>query len=293
MSYRNDGEKMKYCDLHNHSVFSDGGDTPAELINIAKGKGLGAIALTDHNTISGLAEMQQASIGSGIDVILGSELTCEYKGKEIHMLCMFIDLNRTQGIEKYIKSIRKIKRERNIELAEKLRADGYEIDFFELERTYGSNINRAHFAKRLVELGKVESVDVAFKTILAEGGRYYNGSTRPCALRTASDIVSWGCTAVMAHPLLSLDKTMLEEFLPLAKEKGLSAIEVYYPKFNDSEREYLKELASKHSLALSGGSDYHGSIKQGIEMGMASVPYSCYNNLLELNKEARKKAMHS
>lgn len=279
---------MKYCDLHNHSIFSDGSNTPTELIEIAKDKGLSAIALTDHNTIAGLKDFYEASQNQPINVILGSELTCEYKGKEIHMLCMFIDLNRTQGIEKFIKSIRAIKRERNIELASKLSADGYEIDFFELEKRFGSNINRAHFAKVLVEKGKVESVDIAFNTILVEGGKYYQGSARPCALNTISDIVSWGCVPVMAHPLLSLDKKLLEEFLPLARQRGLVAIEVYYPKFDASEIKYLKDLASKNDLLLSGGSDYHGSIKQGIEMGMASVPYSCYEHLYNQKQKTIK-----
>lgn len=279
---------MKYCDLHNHSFFSDGSNSPSELIDIAKAKGLSAIALTDHNTISGLAQINEAACGSGVEVILGSELTCEYKGKEIHMLCMFIDLNRTQGIEKFIKSIRAIKRERNIELANNLSADGYEIDFYELEKRFGNNINRAHFAKVLVETGKVESVEVAFNTILVEGGKYYKGSARPCALSTISDIVSWGCVPVMAHPLLSLDKELLEEFLPLARQRGLVAIEVYYPKFDDAQIEYLKRQASKNDLLLSGGSDYHGSIKQGTKMGMASVPYSCYEQLYNQKQKTIK-----
>ena len=267
---------MKYCDLHNHSFFSDGSNSPSELIDIAKAKGLCAIALTDHNTISGLAQINEAACGSGVEVILGSELTCEYKGKEVHMHCMFIDLNHTQGIENFINSIRKIKRERNIDLAQKLRADGYDIDFFDLEKTYGSNINRAHFAKRLTQTGQVESVEVAFKTILVEGGKYYQGSARPSAIDTILDIVSWGCIPVMAHPLLSLDRESLEEFIPLAKNAGLVGFEVYYPKFSNDEMEYLLALAKKHDLIASGGSDYHGEIKQGIEMGMASVPYSSY-----------------
>lgn len=279
---------MKYCDLHNHSNFSDGSNTPSELIEIAKSKGLSALALTDHNTIEGLKNFYEASQNQDINIVLGSELTCEYKGKEIHMLCMFIDLNRTQGIEKFIKSIRAIKRERNIELARNLSVDGYEIDFYELEKRFGNNINRAHFAKVLVETGKVESVEVAFNTILVEGGKYYKGSTRPCALDTISDIVSWGCVPVMAHPLLSLDKELLEEFLPLARQRGLVAIEVYYPKFDDAQIEYLKRQASKSDLLLSGGSDYHGSIKQGVEMGMASVPYSCYEHLYNQKQKITK-----
>ena len=270
---------MQFCDLHIHSNYSDGADTPKEIVSYAKRIGLGAIALTDHNTIDGLADFEKEAREQGIEYALGSELTCEYEGKEIHMLCLFIDLHHTQGIENFTKSIRKIKRARNVELAQGLSADGYEIDFFELEKKYGSNVNRAHFAKELEEKGYVESLDVAFNTLLREGGKYYQGTERPDAIYTIRQIVSWGCVPVMAHPLLSLEGSMLEKFLPLAKEAGLAGFEVYYPKFSPQEMDYLNKLAREYDLISSGGSDYHGEMKKGIVLGMANVPYSAYSKL--------------
>ena len=260
-------------------MFSDGSNTPSELVSIAKSKGISAIALTDHNTISGLEQMEKCAKEQGLEVALGSELTCEYFGKEIHMHALFIDLNRTQGIEKFINYIRKIKKERNIELALALRLDGYDVDFYELEKKYGDNINRAHFAKKLVENGDVKTVAEAFETILYEGGKYYKGSARPCALETIESIVNWGFVPVMAHPLLSLTQKELEEFLPLAKQKGLEGIEVFYPKFSSEQMQILNEMCTRFDLIPSGGSDFHGDIKKESQMGDANVPYSCYERL--------------
>lgn len=275
---------MKYCDLHNHSIYSDGSKTPRELILLAKEKNLDAIALTDHNTIGGLADLEACAKELSLDVALGSELTCEYIGKEIHMQCLFIDLKCTQGMEKYIETIRKIKRKANDDLARALNRDGYEISLDELENRFGENVNRSHFARALTEKGYTQSSDEAFATLLKEGGGYYFGSIRPQALDTVKEIVSWGFVPVMAHPLLSLARDELESFLPLAKAAGLVGIEVYYSKFTDEEIEYLKGVCEKYGLEPSGGSDYHADMKPGAQMGDAHVPYSCYENLRKYAK---------
>ena len=280
---------MKYCDLHCHSVFSDGSNTPKELLTLAKEKELFAIALCDHNTISGLYEMEKCAKELNQNVILSSELTCEYNGKEIHMQCMFIDLNHTQGIENYINNIRRIKRERNIDMSRRLIADGYNVSLEELENRFGNNINRAHFALKLVEMGALNTVSEGFETLLKEGGKYYKPDKRPEALELISSIVSWGCVPVLAHPLLSLDRDELEEFLSKAKGVGLVGMEVYYPKFSKEQTEYLKTLAKRFDLILSGGSDYHGSVKANIALGSASVPYSCYEELLKASIKIKQK----
>jgi len=280
---------MKYCDLHNHSIFSDGSNTPRELILHARSLGIDAIALTDHNTIEGLLEFDKAAKELNFNAVLGSELTCEFKGKEVHMLCMFIDLNHTQGITKFIKAIRMSKRGRNIELAERLSADGYNIDLFALERRFGNNVNRAHFGVVLTEMGVTSSVSEAFATILAEGGKYYTGSPRPDAIKTITDILSWGCVPVMAHPLISLSKEELEEFLPLAAKAGLVGAEAYYSKFTDEETKYIESLCNTYGILKSGGSDYHGSIKPDVQMGMARVPYSCYESLVQISSKIKQK----
>ncbi len=276
---------MKYCDLHTHSIYSDGSYTPSEIVSLAKSKGLCAIALTDHNTIDGLAEFEREAKAQGIEYILGSELTCEYSGKEVHMHCMFIDLNNTQGIDDFTKTVRKNKKERNIELAKRLRADGYEIDFFELEQKHGKNVNRSHFANRLVEKGYVKSIEEAFDTLLKEGGKYYDGSVRPDAIDTVRQIVSWGCVPVLAHPALSLDYNEIREFVEQASKVGLVGIEVDHPSHIKYDFPILEGLIEKYKLVRSGGSDFHGDFKSTRELGAPRVSYLCYEQLKEAHNK--------
>lgn len=270
---------MKYCDLHNHTMYSDGSDTPQKLCALAKEKGIDALAITDHNTINGIFEFEKCAKEIGLDYILGSELTTQHNGKEVHIIAMFINENNAHGVVNFIENVQKIKRESNVRLAKMLTQDGYNFSLSELENRFGKNINRAHFAKVMIEMGIVSSIEEAFDGILKEGNGYYSVAKRPDTLKTISDIVSWGCIPVLAHPLLSFDEKALEEFLPQAKKAGLVSMEAYYSKFSKEQTEYLLALCAKHDLIPSGGSDYHGDIKKTVILGSANAPYSCYERL--------------
>ena len=270
---------MKYCDLHNHTIYSDGSDTPYELCMLAKQKEISALAITDHNTINGIFEFEKCAKEMGLDYILGSELTTLHSGSEVHIIAMFINENNAHCIADFIERVQKIKRESNINLAKKLTQDGYKISLEDLEKRFGKNINRAHFATVMIEMGMVKSIEEAFNGILKEGNGYYSVAKRPDTLKTISDIVSWGCIPVLAHPLLNFTENELEEFLPLAKKAGLVGMEAHYSKFSEEQTECLLKLAKKHSIIASGGSDYHGNIKKTVGLGSANAPYSCYENL--------------
>ena len=270
---------MKYCDLHNHTIYSDGSDTPKELCKLAKEKGIDALAITDHNTIGGIFEFEKCAKDIGLDYILGSELTTQHNGSEVHIIAMFINENNAKCVVNFIDGVRNIKRESNLKLAKMLTQDGYKISLEELEARFGENINRAHFAKVMIEMGIVDSTEEAFEGILKEGNGYYSVAKRPDTLKTIGDIVSWGCVPVLAHPLLNFSKSELEDFLPLAKKAGLVGMESYYSKFTREQTEYLLRLCQKHEIIASGGSDYHGDIKKTVGLGSANVPYSCYKNL--------------
>lgn len=270
---------MKYCDLHNHTIYSDGSDTPAELCALAKKKGLSAIAITDHNTVGGIFEFEKSAKELCLDYILGSELTTEHNGSEVHIIAMFINENNAHCVADFINNVRKIKRESNLQLAKNLTQAGYNISLEELEKRFGNNVNRAHFAKALIEMGKISSTEEGFNGILKEGNGYYTVSKRPDTLKTISDIISWGCIPVLAHPLLSFTENELEEFLPLAKKAGLVGMEAYYSKFSSVQTAYLLSLCEKYDIIASGGSDYHGDIKKNVMLGSANVPYACYENL--------------
>lgn len=275
---------MKYCDLHNHSIYSDGSFTPGELAGYAKEKGICALALTDHNTVDGLEDFERACKENNLEFVFGSELTTGYNGKEVHLLCMFITSKNAHRVKDFTDKQLENKKISNIDLAIKLKEGGYDVSLEELKQKYGENINRAHFAHALVEKGYMETTDIAFDTVLKSGNGFYTPPSRLDLLEGIALVRSWGCVPVIAHPLLSVAKEELEELLPRAKELGLVGMEVYYPKFTDEERNYLHVLCQKYNLVESGGSDFHGNMKSQGDLNDAKAPYSCYENLLKAYK---------
>ena len=270
---------MKYCDLHNHSKYSDGSDTPMELCTLAKKKGIDALALTDHNTVEGIFEFEKCAKEVGIEYVLATELTTQYNGIELHLLCMFINENNVHKVSDFCMDFRKRKDEINQKMAEALSKDICEISYDDMKKRFGTNINRSHFAKILIEKGIVESNEIAFDTILKEGSGYSFATDRPNVLEAIKKVNSWGCVPVLAHPLLNFTKEQLEEFMPHAKEVGLIGMEAYYSKYTSDQVKYLLELCEKYQILPSGGSDYHGEIKKSVGMGSANVPYSCFETL--------------
>jgi len=271
---------MKYCDLHNHSVCSDGSFTPGELVAYAVKKGVSALALTDHNTVDGVEELEKSAREAGIEFVLGCELTTDYNGKEIHLLALFITDKNKHAVRDFTKNQLENKMESNIVLSKNLQAAGYKISLEELLEKYGKNINRAHFARDLVDNGYFSSTDEAFDTVLRSGNGFYIPPKRLDFFDAVELVRVWGCVPVMAHPLLSVTEEELETLLPKAKEKGLLGMEVYYPKFNKEQQNYLHSLCQKYSLIASGGSDFHGNMKSQGDLNDAHAPYQCYEKLL-------------
>ena len=270
---------MKYCDLHNHSVYSDGTYTPRALIEYAKEKGISALALTDHNTTGGMEEFIEAAKELDIEYAFGSELTTDYAGKEVHLLCLFITPENVHRVRLFTNEQLENKRASNEKLSKTLLENGYDVSFEELKAQYGDNINRAHFARALVDKGYMESTDVAFDTVLKSGNGFYDPPKREGLISAIRLVRSWGCVPVIAHPLLSVTKEELETLLPKAIKNGLVGLEAYYPKFDEEQREYLKSLCQKHNLIASGGSDFHGTMKSEGDLNDAKAPYECYERL--------------
>lgn len=125
--------KEYFCDLHTHSTFSDGTDTPTELIKKAEQVGLSAIALTDHNSISGLSEFLSAAKDSKVIAVPGAEFSTEYEGKELHLVGLFIKEEHYQKVREFCDDVRKSKENSNRKLIENLKQVGYSVEYEELE----------------------------------------------------------------------------------------------------------------------------------------------------------------
>lgn len=258
-----------FCDLHNHSTFSDGTDTPAELVAIAEKAGLGAVALTDHNTIAGLPEFLAAAEGKNVRAIAGTEFSTDYKGIELHILGLFLRPEHFALITDRLEDFHRKKEQSNLDLVDKLNAAGYAIDYTKIKNsTPKGQVNRALIAAELTHLGYTESIQEAFKKLLSPKRGFYTPPTRPSPFETIRFIKSIGATAVLAHPFLNLDEAQLREFLEEAVSCGLDGMETLYSTYDEETTVLAGEIAEEFGILSSGGSDYHGGNKPHIQMGI-------------------------
>ena len=280
------------CDLHTHSLFSDGTYSPKELIDEAVSKGLSAIALTDHNTASGITEFLEAAKNKPILAIAGTELSCEHVTShgavDIHMLALFLPESSYALIEERNADMMRRKKEAYLECERRLAKDGYIINYEELCKKSINLPNRAAIAEELMRRGYVGSIKEAFSSLLASGGKYYHSPSYPSVTETLDFICDIGAVPILAHPFLNLTEDELLSLLPEAKAHGLCGMEVFYSKYDDKTTTRSIEIAKSMGLLQSGGSDFHGSRKPDIALGTGrgnlSVPDDCVNNLLHLKR---------
>ena len=276
---------MREVDLHVHTTASDGTMSPAEVVRYAKEKGLRAIAITDHDTIEGLDEGIREGKVQKLEVIPGLELSVDYPKGTMHLLGYYIDPDCSQLVEKLM-VVQKARSERNFKMLKKLQELGIEVGLSELKRAAGhGQIGRPHFAQIMVQKGYVNSFQEAFDHFLRKGGPAYVEKFKFSPEEAMRIIVEAGGVPVLAHPftLNQLNKRELEELILELKEKGLEGIEVYYPDHTVQQREFYRYLAEKHGLFISGGSDFHGQTKEGVELGEGygdiELPYSLVEEL--------------
>ena len=274
------------CDLHTHTVHSDGSFTPKELVAAAKEENI-IIALTDHNTVSGVPEFMSEAERLGVVAIGGVELSTVYGGKEFHLIGLFVEPEYYAEVEQLCKNYHGLKEKSNIDLIEKLCEAGYDIDFNNIKkRNIKGRVNRAHIAAELLERGYVGSVSEAFERLLDEKCGLY---TPPPRLQLTDAIVflrKIKAVSVLAHPLKEIDADELTWMLPELISSGLIAIETMHSSYSDEKIRVSKSIAKEFNLLESGGSDFHGSIKPGVNLavgkGNLDVPEEIY---LELKKQ--------
>lgn len=269
---------MKLCDLHTHSVFSDGTYTPTQLVEMAEKAALSAIVLSDHNTVDGLPEFLSAAQSRKVDAIPGAEFSVDYNGTELHLLALFIKETHFTPITALMDDFQKRKAQSNYDLIQALRKAGYDISYEEIQAsTPNGKFNRAHIGAELTKKGYTGSIKEAFSTLLSPKHGYYKEPKRPTFWEMLAYIQSIGAVPVLAHPFLNLQEAALLEFLPKAAEAGLVAMECYYSSYDEATTEKALELAARFHLLPSGGSDFHGGNKPDIALGIGKgnlqIPY--------------------
>ena len=273
----------KRCDLHSHSLFSDGTLSPSELVKLAEERKISALALTDHNTSKGLPNFMEAGRQSSVITVPGCEFSTEWNNNEIHIVGLFFRRKCWGEIDHFLEQARLAKNASNHRLINNLNKAGYRISEEEVSALASGDYNRAHVARVLMAKGYVSSVTEAFDTLLKPGKGLYFPPCRITSAEAIRFIKSLGATAIMAHGLISLTPRQMRSFLPEAKKAGLDAIETRYSEYDEEMTSTAACLAQEFGLGQSGGSDFHGQTKPHISLGTGRgnllVPYEFYENM--------------
>lgn len=280
---------MEFIDLHVHSNASDGTLSPSQVVSLAVQKGLRALALTDHDTIDGLSEAKKAAHGLPIEIIPGIELSCVYKGEEIHILGLFVN-PEDEAFVSAVNGLLKIRENRNIDMIERFQAAGIHITLSDVQAgNTDTVITRAHFARTLLEKGYVKSMDEAFKKYLTYGGPYCSRKEEITPEFVMDLLTASKASPVLAHPYLyHLGDQRTEELISYLTALGLHGLEVYHSSNNQHESGKLKKLAKAYELFPTGGSDFHGKNKPDIELGSGRGGLRVTSFLLDDIKRIRR-----
>ena len=277
-------------DLHVHSTASDGSLAPAALLDLASKLGLGAVAITDHDTIDGARKVLQAKIPSNLHFMPGVEIsstppppfTCT---GSFHILGYGIDIEHN-GLSQALQKLQTSRRERNPKIVRRLQDLGMDISLSEVAAGSGNgSVGRPHIARVMLAKGFVGSIDEAFARFLGRGQAAYVDKYRMPSNRAIEVITQAGGLAVLAHPsLIALKPTQaLTELIECLKALGLEGLEVFYPEHTQADTSRFKQLAQQYDLLMTGGTDYHGSLKPEIQLGIGTgqfhVPFTLYEQL--------------
>ncbi len=280
-------QPMRFIDLHTHSTASDGTYAPAAVVELAHENGLSAIALTDHDTIAGVAEASAKAKQLGIDFLPGIEISAEFPAPgTLHILGYGVN-PASEVLRDLTTTLLAGRDNRNPKIVEKLNALGFEITIDEVESEAGGQVvGRPHIAAVMLRKGQVKSIKEAFDKYLAQGAAAYFDKERLTPRRAIELIQGSGGVAVLAHPvqLRTTNDAQLDRTLKDLVDLGLAGIEVYHSDHDEHLVRKYRDLAKKYGLLQTGGSDFHGRNKPTVALGRAGahrVPREFYDALLQ------------
>lgn len=265
---------MRAIDLHAHTSKSDGSYTPSELVDYAIEKGLAAVAITDHDSTEGLDEALSHAAAltkkglPSIEVIPGIEFSTKYEKQDVHIVGLYISYDSDtfkEALENFVDS----RTNRNRKMCKNLQEAGIEISYEKLQSMYpDAVITRAHYASFLCEYGYVKNRQDAFARYLGDHTKYFVPREKVTPGQAVELILKNGGVPILAHPpLYHMGNERLDTLVSSLKEEGLMGIEAFYSTYTNQDVRDMLRLADKYDLLLSGGSDFHGINKPGLDLG--------------------------
>ena len=283
-------------DLHCHSLFSDGTDSPETLAHLADEADLRALALTDHDTVAGLPRFLAAQPGTRARLVPGIELSCRFLGSELHVIGLFVDPQDVRFLAR-VEDLRLRRADRNRRMLERLASIGIPLVWGEVRALASTDlVSRAHFAKALVNRGDASSREDAFQRIIGDGCPGYAPFNELRPEEAATWIREAGGVALVAHPGRFGGRSFRwDEAMRDLKARGLQGFEAHYASYSPAEEAHFLALAQRMDMAVSGGSDYHGAYKPGIRLGAGrgnlNVPDECLAALEALAAASPSRAL--
>lgn len=282
-------ENGKWIDLHAHTSCSDGSMTPTEVVELAAQRGLAAVAITDHDTTEGIKEAMEAGHRLGIEVIPGIEFSTMQEGFDVHMVGLFVDPD-DPGLQCALETIVENRRKRNERMVQNLRNAGLDLTPGDVA-TLGDGIwTRGSLAGLLVEKGYASSVKDGMERYLLKGKPGYEPKVAPTPAEATEVLHQAGALSFVAHfhQIVRKDLDASMEICRHILEAGADGLETRYSEFDEKMQQMAEKTAEEFQCLRSGGSDFHGQLKPGLELGTGyedlRVPY----DYLEAMKQFRK-----
>jgi predicted metal-dependent phosphoesterase TrpH len=268
---------LKYADLHVHTFYSDSTFSPEEVVACASEKALSAIAICDHDSTEGIEPCARIGSAMGIEIVPGIELTSEKTDAEIHILGYFMDCS-LGWFQRQLGEIRKSRVVRMHRMVEKLNDRGIDVSAADVLMLAGKGtVGRLHLAHAMLATGKVKNMYEVFEKYIGFMKPCYVANIKFSPQEAISMILKTGGVPVLAHP----NVIGMDEYIPELVEHGLRGIEVYHTDHKPGAIRRYEEMARKHSLIMTGGSDCHGLGKGRVLLGGVRVPYSVVEKLKE------------
>ncbi|MEV2274128.1 PHP domain-containing protein [Nocardiopsis sp. NPDC049922] len=280
---------MTRIDLHSHSSVSDGTDTPAEVLGYAVAAGLDVLALTDHDTVGGIAEAAE-HVPPGFTLVPGMELSCAHAGSSVHLVSYLFD-PEDAGLAAELRRVRSDRASRAEEMVAKLRALGVDVTWERVLRIAGaghdeyadaSTIGRPHLARAIVEAGAARDVQDAFDRWIGSGGPAYAARYALDPVRAVRLVRAAGGVCSLAHPARAegaLNGAVPIDLVERMVAAGLGGIEADHPSHNRAQTKVWRGVAADLGVVVTGSSDDHGSLT-GHRLGCRTTAPEAFEELV-------------